>query len=369
MVRGTSNIGLVSRASTELDVRVQLIEPDSGGRNSGGYLYNRRITEGSSQIQRRALEPGVLAEALAALPCEQPLLVILDSLFFTPEQLAPFLEWRRRGEARLGVLMHAFPSFIGRAQDRLLLAASLPLAPTPHELKLLDRLDLLVAPGPYVPRLVRAAGCAISCVVCAPGVDRAIARRPAARPPHAPVRVLSIGNVTPLKGLLDGMDALAALADLAWDWSIVGDTSLAPQHVAALRLEAERAGVQDRVHLLGPMSHADTLEALTQSDLLLLPSYAENCPLVALEALTAHVPVVGYDVGGLPDLVQHDETGLLAPLLDVKALSAHLRRLLEEAPLRQRLSAGCNEAALTVPTWSDAARNFERRLSRWLTES
>jgi glycosyltransferase involved in cell wall biosynthesis len=123
------------------------------------------------------------------------------------------------------------------------------------------------------------------------------------------------------------------------------------------------------MHLLGPKSHADTLEELRQSDLLLLPSYTENCPLVALEALTAYVPVVGYDVGGLPDLVHHDETGLLVPLLDVTALSAQLRRLLEEAPQLQRLSAGCRKVAPSLLTWGDAARNFERQLSLWLNQS
>jgi glycosyltransferase involved in cell wall biosynthesis len=348
---------------------VHLLEPDSGGRISGGYLYNRRITEGLTQIQRHAFSPGVLAEALAALPIEQPLLVLLDSLFLNPEHMAPCLEWRQRGEVRLGVLMHALPSFIERAQDRQLLSASLPLAPTPTELTLLDRLDLLVAPGPYVPRVVGEAGCAISCLVCPPGIDRSLAPRPTERPPHTPVRVLSIGNITPLKGFSDGIAALAALADLAWDWSIVGDASLAPQHVAALRAEAERAGIQDRVHLLGPKSHAETLEVLRQSDLLLLPSYTENCPLVALEALTAHVPIVGYDVGGLPDLVHHNETGLLAPLLDVTALSAQLRRLLEDAPQLQRLSAGCRKTAPSLLTWGDAARNFERQLSLWLIQS
>lgn len=356
-------------ASTQFSCRVHLIEPDSGGRISGGYLYNRRITEGLSQIHRHAFSPGVLAEALAALNSEQPQLVLLDSLFFNPEHMAPFLELRGRGEVRLGVLMHAFPSFIERAQDRQLLSASLPLVPTPTELKLLDRLDLLVAPGPYVPRVLRAAGCAIVCLVCPPGIDRSLAPRPAERPPHTPVRVLSIGSITPAKGFLDGIAALAALADLAWEWFIVGDASLAPQHVATLRAEAERAGIQGRVHLLGPKSHADALAELRQSDLLLVPSYTENCPLVALEALTAHVPVVGYDVGGLPDLVQHDETGLLAPLLDVTALSGQLRRLLDAASHRQRLSAGCFRAAPSLLTWSEAARNFERRLSLWLIQS
>jgi len=217
--------------------------------------------------------------------------------------------------------------------------------------------------------VLRAAGCAKSCLVCPPGIDRSLAPRATERPRHTPVHVLSIGNITPLKGFLDGIAALAPLADLDWDWSIVGDASFAPHHVAALRAEAERTGVQNRVHLLGPKSHADTLEELRQSDLLLVTSYTENCPLVALEALTAQVPVVGYDVGGLPDLVRHDETGLLAPLLDVTALSAQLRRLLEEATLRERLSAGCLEAARALPTWSDAARNFERQLSPWLTQS
>jgi hypothetical protein len=55
--------------------------------------------------------------------------------------------------------------------------------------------------------------------------------------------------------------------------------------------------------------------------------------------------------------------------LDVTALSGQLRRLLGEAPLRQRLSDGCLDAASGLLTWSDAARNFERQLSLWLIQS
>jgi hypothetical protein len=121
-------------------------------------------------------------------------------------------------------------------------------------------------------------------------------------------------------------------------------------------------GLGDRVELAGQRDHDETLAALRDSDLLLITSFTENHPLVALEALAARVPVVGYGVGGLPDIVRHEETGLLAPLLDIPRLSSLLGRSIGDASERRRLSEGCALAARELPTWPESALMFEKTL-------
>src|SRR6185437_11336311 len=67
--------------------------------------------------------------------------------------------------------------------------------------------------------------------------------------------------------------------------------------------------------------------ALEGMDLLLLTSRGEGTPLVLMEALARHVPVVATHVGGVPEIVRDGETGLLVPTGDAAALAAAVARL------------------------------------------
>ena len=75
-------------------------------------------------------------------------------------------------------------------------------------------------------------------------------------------------------------------------------------------------------------------------DLLALPSRAEGCPQVVVEALAAGVPVLASAVGGVPGLVREDVDGRLVPPGDVAALAAALVELGRDDELRARLSRG-----------------------------
>jgi glycosyltransferase involved in cell wall biosynthesis len=259
------------------------------------------------------------------------------------------------------VLLHAFPSFIRRAADRATLARELPLAPLMSELDLVAQLDLVVTPGPYVARVLSAAGSGVPCVVCPPGADDVPAPEPEV-PSTSTVRLLVIANLTPAKGIQDALDALATLRDQPWELTLVGALDADPAHVATLRELIAEQGLAARVRFLGARSHAETLAELRRSHVLVIPSYTENCPLVALEAARAGVPVVGYAVGGLPDLVESGVTGRLVPLLDVTALAGALRGVLASPKERTRLTRSAAAHGSTLPSWRDAASAFQRAL-------
>lgn len=65
------------------------------------------------------------------------------------------------------------------------------------------------------------------------------------------------------------------------------------------------------------------------SDLLLFPSLADNLPITIQEAMAAGTPVLAFDVGGIPEMVKHGETGWLVPVGDQAALNRALRLALE----------------------------------------
>lgn len=344
-------------------MRTHLIEPHAVGRISGGYLYNQRMADGVS-VCRHAVRLDSLEADLSCLELSGPGWVLVDSLFLRSELLEPFFALRRPNLG-LGVLLHALPSFIERACRREVLQRALPLRASAAELALLDRLDLLVAPGPYVPRVLGEQGSKIRCLVCPPGVDQPRGSGPASQEElgDRQLRFISLGGVSPLKGFGDGLLALAACRSRRWRWRIVGSHEVAPEHVAELLQLRSELGLDEQVHLVGQHDHRTTLALLGQSDALLIPSFTENAPLVALEALAAGVPVVGYAVGGLPELVRDGEAGLLAPLLDVQGLAERLREIIEDDSARARLSRGALSAGRGLRTWSEAARDFAAALA------
>jgi N-acetyl-alpha-D-glucosaminyl L-malate synthase BshA len=113
---------------------------------------------------------------------------------------------------------------------------------------------------------------------------------------------------------------------------MVGD---GPDRVEAVE-EARTLGVEDDVHFLGRID--DVAPLLSSADLFLLPSNRESFGLSALEALSCGVPVVGCNVGGLPEVVRHGETGMLMPLGDIDGLSSAALEILSDPAKWQAMS-------------------------------
>ncbi|MCB1671169.1 MAG: TIGR03088 family PEP-CTERM/XrtA system glycosyltransferase [Gammaproteobacteria bacterium] len=112
---------------------------------------------------------------------------------------------------------------------------------------------------------------------------------------------------------------------------IVGD---GPER-EALITRIEQLSLQDSVWLAG--DREDIPELLRALDLFALPSLAEGISNTILEAMASGLPVVASSVGGNPELVQEEQTGLLFPAGDEEALTHALNRLIDDLPLRQAM--------------------------------
>jgi len=96
-------------------------------------------------------------------------------------------------------------------------------------------------------------------------------------------------------------------------------------------------GLQDRVKLLGKLPHEETLAEIGKSEIFVCPSLAEGLGIVFIEAQACDVAVVGTRVGGIPDVIQHEETGFLVEPKNSGQISDALKRLLGNQDLRERL--------------------------------
>jgi glycosyltransferase involved in cell wall biosynthesis len=91
-----------------------------------------------------------------------------------------------------------------------------------------------------------------------------------------------------------------------------------------------------RVHYLGFRS--DVQRILQAFDVYIQPSLREGLPLAVSEAFVARLPVIASKVGGMPEVVLHEQTGLLIPPNDPPALAAAISRLAHDRSLAQRLA-------------------------------
>jgi glycosyltransferase involved in cell wall biosynthesis len=148
-----------------------------------------------------------------------------------------------------------------------------------------------------------------------------------------PPRLVSVGRLKEPKDFVGLVRALARV-DAPFRAAIVGDGPDRPLVEAAIAA----TGLGDSVELFGERD--DVAAQLAQSDAFVLSSSSEGMPLSVLEAMAAGLPVVASAVGGIPELVVDDQTGLLVASGDVDALAAALQRILGDAALRARLGAG-----------------------------
>lgn len=177
------------------------------------------------------------------------------------------------------------------------------------------------------------------------GVDEVPEHVAARRATDEPVRLIAVammrqGNKAACYLFL--ARTLARIADLPWTLTLIGD---GPERTA---IEAAFASFPPgRIRFLGRRERAVILAELATHDLFVWPGLNEAYGVVYLEAQAAGLPIAALDSGGVPAVVDHDRTALLAPHGDEAALAATIARLIGDPELRARMGA--------------AAQNFARK--------
>jgi glycosyltransferase involved in cell wall biosynthesis len=175
-----------------------------------------------------------------------------------------------------------------------------------------------------------------------------------ARPP----RILYAGNLVPSKGV-DLL--LRAAADLnrrgvEFQLKVLGKGA----ELNALQTLARQLGLDTRVTWAPFVSQAQMPAEYGASTVTVLPSRgsAEGLGLTLVEALLAGSAVVGTPAGGIPEVVRHEETGLLAREGDPLDLAHQIYRLLTDDSLRHRLARAGKEHVLRTYSPQSAIGHF-----------
>jgi glycosyltransferase involved in cell wall biosynthesis len=174
-----------------------------------------------------------------------------------------------------------------------------------------------------------------------PSKDRAVTRLALGIPEAAEV-ILSLGALTWEKDPLLHVEVAArVLAERPAAWHVmVGDGPMGAQ----VRSAVDSSGVRERVRLLG--ARGDVADLYGASDVLLFASCSEGMPATVIEAGMAGVPVAGYAVAGVSEVVRSGETGLLALPGDAGRLRADVLALLGDAGARLAMGAAARRRCL-----------------------
>ncbi len=113
----------------------------------------------------------------------------------------------------------------------------------------------------------------------------------------------------------------------------------------ALRALVRNLAVRD-VEFCGSVPPRHIGAVLDRADVMVNASHVDNMPVSILEAFAAGLPVVSAASGGIPDLIEHERTGLLSAVGDVDALAGNVRRLIHEPSLALRLADTAHEQSL-----------------------
>jgi glycosyltransferase involved in cell wall biosynthesis len=167
--------------------------------------------------------------------------------------------------------------------------------------------------------------------------DPHLIRRELGLAPGTPL-VAVVSRLTRLKGLENLLEAAAMLKPRYPDarFLIVGETSpMEVPYLGELKELADRLGVGDRVIFTGRRSDVPSL--LSGVDVSVMPSLNEALSNVLLESMGAGAPTVATRVGGTPEALVHEQTGLLVAPGDSRAIAHAVGRLLDNPSLARRL--------------------------------
>ncbi|MEM1098684.1 MAG: glycosyltransferase family 4 protein [Planctomycetota bacterium] len=168
-------------------------------------------------------------------------------------------------------------------------------------------------------------------------LDRFARQSPKLENPDHPPTIGLVARLDPLKGHRDLIAALPRIVDAVPNARVVfvGDGFDREAVLSAIEASPKRRQIE-----LKNLVPFDEMPAVYHDlDVCVLPSYQEGQSRVLVEALAAGCAIVGYDVGGIPEVCVHEKTGLLVPVGDTDALADAIVRILTDSELRQRTVA------------------------------
>ena len=340
---------------------LHFVYPGDLSTRTGGYRYAREVL---AVLARRGVPVALhRLDGPFPFPAAEDLAAASTTFAAIPDDAIVLVD---------GLAFGAMPTVVGAHERRLRLAALVH-----HPLALETGIDPVTAARLAASERAALAG-ARAVIVTSPGTardldgygvpearrhvalpgTRRVQRAVAARAWEKPLRLLCVATITPRKGHVELVEALAMASDarpaVAWRLHCVGSLERDPACVARLREKIASLGLGDRIELVGERDEGEVDRFYGDADVFVLASHHEGYGMVLAEAMAHGLAVVSTRAGAIPETVPPD-AGLLVPPGDPDALANALGRILAEPMLRDRLAAGARAAGARLPDWDETA--------------
>jgi glycosyltransferase involved in cell wall biosynthesis len=358
---------------------ITLIAPASDNYLTGGYIYNKEISDRFASDDIFSYYTVDARSNLSFLQKANP--IVLDSLFIRhPDLLFPIIN-KTSGPRFLG-LIHFLPSL-----DPFL-TAGVRKSMQYRELRFLAGLDAYFTTSGYMKQVLTGLGVPETKItVCPPGVDPRFIKLGEIRQKEKRDfrtgdcrRILTVSAITRSKNLLWLLRILESLTDNSgekasediapWEWRIAGSCPAGSRYASLFRRAVEESPLRERTTLLGPIERSGVLELLTEADLFLFPSAAESYGMAPLEAAAAGVPVVTNRVGAIEEFIREGENGHILSPFDREGWRNTLKTFLLDGSRTGQTRTErfhTNDGPQTAfSTWDEAAVRFKQHLEQYL---
>lgn len=142
---------------------------------------------------------------------------------------------------------------------------------------------------------------------------------------------LFFGRLSYEKGLDHLLDAAALTPEIPLNIAGTGPSE------EQLKKSVETRGIKN-VKFLGFVSGDELLDLISRASFTVTPSiWYENCPMSVLESLALQTPVIGADIGGIPELVNHEKDGFIYPAEDSQGLAGVMQTMMVDAARRRQM--------------------------------
>ena len=158
--------------------------------------------------------------------------------------------------------------------------------------------------------------------------------------------ILFVGRVSPEKGLDIFIESLALL-EADFRFIIVGDGS--PDYVDMLHNKVREKKLEEKVEFSGWVDNRHISEYHAKSAFLVVPSiWPEPFGIVGIEAMAHSRPAISFNVGGIPEWLEHEKTGFLIERMDIKDFARKMNLLLRNKSLRHELGQNAYKRVSTI---------------------
>ena len=344
--------------------RLHFAVPGPLEQRTGGTIYDRKVIEALR-------EDGWWVEVLEwpatfPFPNEDDRLEAAASLAALPDNALVMID---------GLALGTLPGLVRLERDRLRLvglvhhplALETGLSPmmaatfAAEELDALSHVRAVIVTSETTATIVEGAfGVpADKITVAHPGVDKPSSPQAERRP--GPLRVFSLGSISPRKAHHILIEALARIEDLDWTCVIAGSLEREPEAAEALIGQIAMLGLGERVALMGEVDSEQAGRLYADADLFALASVYEGYGMVFAEAQAHGLPIVATTGGAIPEAVG-EGAGVMVPPNDPVAFAEALRTVITDPVERSALAEASAAAGARLPGWNQTAALIAKAL-------